>query len=113
MTDQAGFSVGALQQRQVALASRHSATAEADRVLAETLAGVHEAMRESVRRLDVIAGEIERAQQLMVDTPLAAREFQKLLVVKQREIAAVVADARGLSRTKSAVLQGLREQYPS
>ncbi len=46
-----------------------------------------------------------------VDTPMGAREFQKFLVAKQREIAAVVAHAHELDRAKSAVLQSLRAQY--
>ena len=48
---------------------------------------------------------------LAVDTPMGAREFQKFLVDKQREIAAVVEDARELSRAKKAVLEGLRDRY--
>lgn len=111
MTDQTGSAVAASQQRQAELAGRHGAIAEADRVLAEVLASAHEAMRDSVRRLDRIAAEIERARELVVDTPLGAREFQKFLLAKQREIGAVVADARALSHTKSVVLHGLREQY--
>lgn len=115
MSELAGFSVAAIQQRQVALARKHSAIADADRVLAEALAAAHEVMRDSVRRLDAIAAEIGRAvprqEELAIDTPMGAREFERFLVAKQQEIAAVVAAAREVSRTKSAVLQGLQEQY--
>jgi Domain of unknown function (DUF4226) len=115
MSEQAGTSVGAIQARQAALAKHHDAVAEADRVLAEALAGAHAAMRESVRRLDAIADEIERAvpgqADLAIDTPLGAREFQRFLLAKQREIAAVVTDAHELDRAKRAVLDGLRDQY--
>lgn len=109
MSEQIG--IAAITERQTALASRHGVVAEADRVLTETLASAHEAMRDSVQRLDAIAAEIERARELAVDTALGAREFQKLLLVKQREIASVVAEARDLSRSKSAVLQRLQESY--
>jgi Domain of unknown function (DUF4226) len=115
MSEQAGPSVAALQARQSALASQHSTAADADRVLAEVLASAHAAIRESIRRLDAIAAEIDRAvpaqADLAVDTPMGAREFQKFLVAKQREIAAVVADAHELDRAKKAVLERLRTQY--
>ena len=44
---------------------------------------------------------------------MGAREFQRFLLDKQREITAVVADARELGRAKRAVLDGLRGQYAS
>jgi hypothetical protein len=115
MAEQTGPSVAAIQARQSAMATRHDSVAEADRALMEVLASAHTAMRESIRRLDAIAAEIERAvpqqHSFAVDTPLGAREFQKFLVAKQREIAAVVADARELDRTKTAVLERLRDEY--
>ncbi len=115
MSEQAGPSVAAIQARQSALASQHGTAADADRVLAEVLASAHAAIRESTRRLDAIAEEIDRAvlhqADLAVDTPMGAREFQKFLVAKQRQIAALVADARELDRAKKALLDSLREQY--
>ena len=115
MSEQAGPSVAAIQQRQSALADQHATLADADRTLADVLASAHAAMRESVRRLDAIAEAIEHAivyqSDLALDTPLGVREFQQFLLAKQREIAAVVASAHELARTKAAVLQGLWEQY--
>jgi len=115
MSEEAGPSVAAIQARQSALASRHGTAADADRVLGEVLASVHAAMRESIRQLDAIADEIERAApgraDLAIDTPMGAREFQKFLVAKQREIAAIMTDARELDRAKTAVLEKLRTQY--
>ncbi len=115
MSEQAGPSVAALRARQSQLANQRGSAAEADHVLAEVLASAHAAMRESVRRLDAIAEEIESAvlhqQHLAVDTLLGVREFQRFLLAKQREIAAVVADARELGRAKSVVLESLRTQY--
>jgi hypothetical protein len=110
-----GPSLGAIQEWQSALVSQHSAAAEADRVLAEALASAHASARESIRRLDAIGEELDRAAadrtDLAVDTPMGVREFQRFLVAKQREIAAVVADARELDRAKRAALDGLRAQY--
>ena len=115
MTEQAGFSVAAIQTRQAALVSRHGVAAEADRVLEEVVASAHAAIRDSIRRLDGIAAEIDRAVSGQADqaivTPLGAREFQTFLVAKQREIAAVVAHAHELDHAKAAVLESLRAQY--
>ncbi len=115
MPEKAGPSLGAIQTRQAALAGQHNAATDADRVLAEVLASAHAATRESVRRLDAIAEEIDRVAvlraDLAADTPMGARELQRFLVDKQREIARVVADARELGRAKRAVLEGLRAQY--
>lgn len=111
MSDQAGSSIAALAARQAALAVRHRTATDADEVLTATLASAHAAVRDSVSRLDAIAAEIERARTLAVDSPLGAREFQRFLLAKQREITTVITDARELSRAKSVVLQGLRAQY--
>ncbi len=81
MSEQAGSSVAVIQERQALLARQHDAVAEADRELADVLASAPAAMRESVRRLDAIAAELDRAvpdqDQLAVDTPMGAREFQR------------------------------------
>jgi hypothetical protein len=115
MVEQTGPSVAAIRARQAALAERHTTVADADRVLAEALASAHTEIRESVRRLDAIAAEIDLAvsgqADPAVDTPLGAREFQKFLVTKQREIAAVVAHAHEFAQAKRAVFEGLRTQY--
>ncbi|HEY0227833.1 MAG TPA: DUF4226 domain-containing protein [Mycobacterium sp.] len=108
-------SLAAIRARQSALASQHGSVADADRVLSEVIASAHAAIRESIRRLDAIADEIDRAAPnhaaLATDTPMGAREFQKFLIAKQREIAAVVSAAHELDRAKAAVLQSLRGQY--
>jgi hypothetical protein len=108
-------SVAAARTKQASLSSQHGAAAEADRVLADVLASAHACARESVRRLDAIAAQIEHATQhqadLAIDTPLGAREFQRFLAGKQREIVAVVVDARELDRSNKAVLENLRAQY--
>jgi hypothetical protein len=115
MSEQAGPSVAAIQGRQQALASQHDTVADADRALAEVLTSAHAAVRESTRRLDAIAEELDRATAHQaafgIDTPLGAREFQKFLLAKQREIAAVVAGARDLDHAKSVALENLQSQY--
>ncbi|MFP1153995.1 DUF4226 domain-containing protein [Mycobacterium sherrisii] len=115
MAEQAGPSLAAIRAQQSALATRHDSLADADRTLLDVLAAAHAASRENIERLDAIAEEIEHAVPiyagLAMDTPLGAREFQRFLVAKQREIAAVVADARELDRAKAAVLERLRGTY--
>jgi hypothetical protein len=115
MSEQSGRALAAIQGRQAALATRHSAVADADRALAEALENAHAAMKESARRLDAIAAEIDDATpgpgENAVDTPMGLRELQRFLVVKQREIAAVVAHVHELDHAKAAVLQELRQQY--
>lgn len=84
-------------------------------MLNEVLTSAHEAARESVRRLNSIAEQIDQATvnqaDLALDTPMGAREFQKFLMAKQREIASVVTEAREFGQAKRAVLQSLRAQY--
>lgn len=115
MSEQAGSSLAAIQERQAALARQHSTAADADRVVTEAITSAHAAIRESIGRLDAIAAEIDRAVQnqadFAADTRMGAGEFQKFLLAKQREIATVVANARELDHAKKAVLDSLRAQY--
>jgi Domain of unknown function (DUF4226) len=115
MSEPAGLSVAAMQARQAALVRQHTTVADADRVLAEVLASVHSAVRESCHRLDAIADELDRTvadqDELALDTPTGVHEFQAFLVARQRETAAIVANARELGHVKTAVLEALRAQY--
>jgi hypothetical protein len=115
MAEQAGRSIGAIGEGQAALARQHAAAAEADHALAEALASAHAATVESVRRLDAIAAEIERAvanqAAIGLDTSMGAREFQRFLIAKQREIQAVVAEAHELDAAKTALLEKLSVHY--
>lgn len=115
--EQGGLSVEAIAAQQAELSARHSAAANADRVLTEALARVHAATVESVRRLDEIGAEIERAvvdqAAFSLDTAVGAREFQRFLVAKQREILAVVAQARELDAENCAALDSPGEFYGS
>ncbi len=115
MAEQAGQSISAIAESQAALARQHAAAADADRALAEALASAHAATVEGIRRLDVIAAEIESAvaNQAVVglDTALGAREFQRFLIAKQREIQAVVSEAHELDAAKKALLETLTAHY--
>ena len=115
MAEQAGLSIGAIGEQQAALSTQHSAVSDADRALAEALAGAYAATVEGIRRLDAIAAEIDGAVSnqaaLGLDTAIGAREFQKFLIAKHREISAVVSDARDLDSAKKAVLEQLSGHY--
>ncbi len=115
MSEQPERSIEAVEARRAVLAEQHGTAAEADRVLSDVLASAHASARESLRRLDAIAEQIERATQhqadLAIDTPMGAREFQKFLAAKQREITTVFADAHEFDRANKAVLESLRTQY--
>jgi len=115
MVEQGGLSITAIGDQQTALSTLHTAAAEADRVLADALAGAHAATVEGVRRLDAIAAEIEGAvtnqAAFGIDTAVGAREFRRFLVAKQREILSVVSEAQELSSAKKAVLDKLGEHY--
>jgi hypothetical protein len=115
MAEQAGFSIGAIQEKQVALSRQHATAAQADHVLGEALASAHAAAVDGVSRLDAIAAEIDRAVEnqvaMGIDTPVGAREFQKFLIAKQREIFAVVSDAHELDAAKRAMLETLLQHY--
>ncbi|BBY06358.1 hypothetical protein MNVI_16760 [Mycobacterium noviomagense] len=105
----------AIQAKQAALATQYATVSDADQVLTEALVSAHAATVEGVARLDAIANEIENAvgkqAALGLDTPVGAREFQKFLVAKQREIIAVVTQARELAATKRAALEALPANY--
>jgi Domain of unknown function (DUF4226) len=115
MAEQAGQSIGAIGERQAGLSRRHRGAADADRALAEALASAHAATVEGLRRLDAIAAEIDCAvtnqAALGLDTAMGAREFQKFLIAKQREILAVVSDASELDNAKKQLLQKLTAHY--
>jgi Domain of unknown function (DUF4226) len=115
MAEQAGLSIGAIQEKQAALSRQHAAAAQADRGLEEALARAHAAIVDGASRLDAIEAEIDRAVESQVamgiDTPIGAREFQKFLIAKQREIFAVVSDAHELDAAKQAMLENLLQHY--
>jgi hypothetical protein len=115
MADQSGRSVDALKARQAALSARHTAAADADRVLEETILSARAATVAARDRLDDIAAEIDDCVQnqaaFAVDTALGARELQKFLIVKHRELIAIVTEAHRDDAAKRAVLESLQPKY--
>lgn len=110
-----GSAVAAIAARQAVLATQQRAAAEADEQMAEMLHAAHAATVGSVERLDTIAAEVDAAATLRagfaVDTPLGAREFQKYLIAKQRDVFAVVAEMHERDRADAERIEALRPAY--
>jgi hypothetical protein len=115
MAAQTGGSAAALRAAQAALATQQTAAADADRAVAESLAGAYAAAVAGIDRLDAITAAVDAGVAgpagFATDTALGAREFQKFLIDKQREVIAVVSAAGELDRTQTARLEALRSAY--
>ncbi|MEZ0366604.1 DUF4226 domain-containing protein [Mycobacterium sp. pUA109] len=115
MAQQIGSSAAALQAVRAALATQRANAAQADRALAEALTAAHAATVAGAKRLDAVAVEIDdgvaNPAGFAVDTALGAREFQRFLIAKQREILAVVAEAHQLDIAQRDRVEALRAAY--
>ena len=111
MAEQAGLSIGAIGEQQAALSRQHAAAATPTAPSRKHSPARMRQRVEGIRRLDAIAAEIDSAvtnqAAIGLDTAMGAREFQKFLIAKQREILAVVSDAHELDAAKKAVLEKL------
>lgn len=107
----AGESGDALEAARRLLAARDADLADADRVLAETVAGAHRIAIESIGRIESIASEIEAATDQPKDSAASAREVGRHLVAKNREIAEVVSYAKDAVHAETVVLKQLADRY--
>jgi hypothetical protein len=112
MAAQEGESGPQLASARAALAARDADLADADRLVAEAVAAAHAAATYSIARMDEIRADLDavataRAQ----ESPAEAHELTRLLVAKQREITALVQDARAVAESNTIVLQHLSERY--
>ena len=110
---QEGEAGQALLSARAGLAARDAVLAAADRALTDTLAAAYAAAVESIARIEAIRADIDAAAGRSPDSPAGAHDLSSLLVAKQREIAAVLGDARAESEAKTAVLQKIAAQYRS
>jgi hypothetical protein len=113
MVEQSGQWAAALEGRQAELADRYAEVASADRSLADAVAVAHSTALAALAALARIESEIESAVAAHVpeDGPVAARQLQRFLIDKQREIASVVADTRDRASAKAAAMQRLMDVY--
>ncbi|AQA02957.1 hypothetical protein BVC93_11520 [Mycobacterium sp. MS1601] len=110
-----GTDASAITMRQNALSARHQELSAADAVLAAAVIGAHAITVQSRERLDAIGAEIENAvaQQhtWALDTAAGAREFQRFLLAKHRDITAVVTDAVADADARAAEIAQLADRY--
>nr|MCW1958958.1 DUF4226 domain-containing protein [Mycobacterium sp.] len=110
-----GLAAEAVRDAETALAQQNSAAARADLQVVTAVLGAHGANADGVARLDRLQREIESAvlSRTDLDTPAGAREFQRFLIGKTRDIRAIV-DSAGLDATsKAALATALASLYAS
>ena len=109
---QHGDSPDALEAARRVLAARDADLADADQALAAALAGAHALAVESIGRLDAISADLDAAAtEAPGDSPAAAHELSRDLVAKNRDIAAVVSEARAAARAKTVAIKHLTQRY--
>ncbi len=109
---QHGDSPHSLEAVRRALAVRDAELAAADRDLAEVLTDAHALAVESIGRIDAINAELDATDiRPPGDSPAAAHELSRHLIAKNRDIAAVVRDARAAAHAKAVVIQQLTDRY--
>lgn len=109
---QAGDSAETLGEARRRLAARDADLADADRALAEAVAGAHAVAVESISRIDAISSAVERAaDDQPKDSAADAREVGRNLVARNREIADVVREAKAVAEAKTIALRELTERY--
>ncbi|OBK84807.1 DUF4226 domain-containing protein [Mycolicibacter sinensis] len=115
MPAETGAHADAARAREAVLVRRLHTSAATDRAFAATL---HDAYRTALagrKRLDAIEGEIRSVvgnrQSLALDTPAGARQFQRFLTAKTRDILTVINDAAADSAQKADLLRYLAGGY--
>ena len=104
----------AAQAREAQLVRRLTTSAELDGQFEEIL---HDAVQRALisrQRLASIEAEVRQAAVSWpgLDTPAGARQFQRFLAVKTREVHSVVAAATADSQHKAQLAQALAGRYP-
>lgn len=100
-----GLAADAIRDAETALAQQNSTAAQVDLQVVTAVLNAHAANAEGAAELDRLQRDIETAVMIRtdLDTPAGAREFQRFLTGKLRDIRAVV-DAAGLDATSKAAL---------
>lgn len=103
--EQRGLGAAAIKKAETDLAHQNSATAQLDLLVIAAVLNAHSTTADGGAELRRLQSEIENAVQVRtdLDTPAGARDFQRYLIGKLREIGAVVHNA-SLDDTSKAVL---------
>lgn len=111
-TPQSGTAVDAMKDAEATLAQQNSETAEFDRQMLEAILTAHKTTQDGQRRLDQLEADIETAvRSRKLDTPMGAREFQRYLIGRLKDILAVVAEANDSDTSRQALLAALAALY--
>lgn len=112
-THQEGDAADAIRSAEAALAQQNSATAQIDLQTIVAILNAHLKTVEGKEALGNLQREIESAVRTRtdLDSPAGARDFQRFLISKLKEIRAVVAAASLDDTSKSALLAALTALY--
>ncbi|GAT07601.1 DUF4226 domain-containing protein [Mycolicibacterium novocastrense] len=111
---QSGAGIAAAQRREALLAARNATSADADAQLQTLLRGAHETATQYRHRLDAIERAIDEAVARhagMKLTPAAAREFQRFLLAKHKDILSVLEDAKQSDAALQSQMAALEATY--
>lgn len=117
MPEELGAHADAARDREAALARRLHRPAQADRSFGATVHGAAQMAVLGRKRLDGIEAEIREAlahhRALALDTPAGARQFQRFLTAKTRDIHQVIADTVADSQARAQAVRSLGGGYAS
>ncbi|OBH18472.1 DUF4226 domain-containing protein [Mycolicibacter sinensis] len=115
MPAETGAHADAARAREAVLVRRLHTSVATDRAFAATLHDAYRMALASRKRLDAIEAEIRGVladqRALALDTPAGARQFQRFLTAKTRDILTVITDAAADSAQKAALLRSLGGGY--
>lgn len=112
---QVGVGADAMKAAEDALARQNSVTADLDLHVVGAILNAHSQSERGSERLRLLQDEIRNAVQARtdLDTPAGARDFQRYLIDKLRQIGAVVDAANLDSGSRAALLSAWIELYRS
>jgi len=112
---QEGDAADAIRDAEAALAHQNSATAHLDLQVITAVLNAHQSTAEGREALNRLQHDIEAAVQTRsdLDTPAGARDFQRFLIGKLRDIRAVVASASLDDTSNSALMAAWTSLYNS
>jgi hypothetical protein len=110
---QEGEAADAIRDAEAALAHQNSATAQVDLQVVSAVLNAHQKNAEGREALDRLQHDIEAAVTTRsdLDTPAGARDFQRFLIGKLRDIRAVVANASLDDTSNSALMAAWTSLY--
>lgn len=115
MPEELGAHADAARERETALERRLQASTQADRAFVATVHGAAQVAVLGRKRLDGIEAQIRDAlahhRAPALDTPAGARQLQRFLTTKTRDIHQVIADTVTDNRARAHAVRSLRGGY--